>query len=351
MRIVVLGGNGFVGATIVRCLSQRPALRIVVASRAPRPRAEVECVAADTRDRAALARALEGADAVVNCVTGDASTIANGAHTLAQAAGDARVGRIVHLSSMAVYGSRTGTVDESIEPLADIGWYGAAKIEAERAIAGFAAAAQRQAWLLRIGCVNGADSPLWTRRLAGWLRSHRLGDLGASGDGWSNLVHVQDIARAVEIACLGQTVHADGPVNVLNLAAPDSPRWNRWFIDLGVAIGATPIATVPSWRLALEGRAIAPPLKLAERLADRLRLPRGTVPEAMPPSLLRLFRQSIRLDSARATHRLGLRFTDYDSALRDSAGSCSPLAADPHAGTASKDANRSVAARQVNRSA
>ena len=76
--------------------------------------------------------------------------------------------------------------------------------------------------MLRPGCVWGPGSDLWVGRIGRLLRSRRLGDLGAAGDGWTNLVHVDDVCKAA-VAALG-LVQPRGEIRTYNLAAPDSPR-------------------------------------------------------------------------------------------------------------------------------
>ncbi len=78
-------------------------------------------------------------------------------------------------------------------------------------------------------------------------------------------------------------------------------------------------------QLRLDAWLAGPPLKLAEialqkiasRTASDLHLT-GRLPEAIPPGLLRLWRQELRLDSRAAT-QLGLRFMPYEASLTASA--------------------------------
>ena len=100
--------------------------------------------------------------------------------------------RIIHLSTMSVYGSPTGLVDETAPLRGDLGPYSAAKVAAEAT-----AAAYPHAVMLRPGCVFGPGSEQWSIRIARLLLERRLGDLGAAGDGFCNLVHVGDVVMAI----------------------------------------------------------------------------------------------------------------------------------------------------------
>ncbi|KZB80187.1 NAD-dependent epimerase/dehydratase family protein [Amycolatopsis regifaucium] len=72
--ITVLGASGFVGSAVTRALARRPIRLRAVARRRftpPPGRAEITVVAADLTDRAALADAVAGSDAVVYLLLAD----------------------------------------------------------------------------------------------------------------------------------------------------------------------------------------------------------------------------------------------------------------------------------------
>jgi nucleoside-diphosphate-sugar epimerase len=311
MRVLVLGGSGYVGSRL--CLMLSDSGWAIPLSGSSRSRAAgVENVRVDTTDAAALALALNGVDAVVNCVAGSAAAIAQGAQTLVQACLTAGCKRIVHLSSMAVYGRLEGAVREEAPSDPSLGWYARAKCEAEAHMAAFARAGGTVV-MLRPGCVWGPGSDLWVGRIAGFLRAGRLGDLGAAGDGWSNLVHVDDVCTCV-LAAL-RLPQPQGEIRTYNLAAPDSPRWNEYFVDLALAIGATPVRRIAPLQLRLDALLAGPPLKLAQLGLARLGLPSHALPDALPPGLLGLWERHVWLDARSAERDLGLRWTPYPDAL------------------------------------
>jgi nucleoside-diphosphate-sugar epimerase len=175
-----------------------------------------------------------------------------------------------------------------------------------------------EAVLLRPGCVFGPGSQLWVGRIGRWLRAGRLGDLGIAGDGWANLVHVDDVCQALLLAL--QLPLAPGEMPVFNLAAPDSPRWNDYFVDLALEIKATPVRRIGRRRLQLDAWLCGPPLKAAERALKLLgnhsvkiarrpaARPAGPVVAAHTPRRTRA-----------ATGQLGVQWTPYADGLRDSA--------------------------------
>ncbi|MDB5929087.1 MAG: NAD-dependent epimerase/dehydratase [Polaromonas sp.] len=321
MKVLVLGGSGHIGRRLLEILAATAAApwqRPTGASRGPvknGPRG-VDWLQLDTCDEAALASALRGFDAVVNCVAGNARSIAAGTQVLAKAALKADCPRIIHLSTMSVYGPVEGTVHEEAPLNPGLGWYGRAKCEAERHVRQFVLQGG-EAVVLRPGCVFGPGSELWVGRIGRWLRAGRLGDLGAGGDGWSNLVHVDDVCQAI-IAALGLTV-ISGELPVFNLSAPDSPRWNAYFIDLALALQATPIRRISQRQLQLDTRLAGPPLKLAQMALKRARWSRPGLPDPMPPGLPALWAQQIHLYSGKASQKLGLAWTPYTAGLQSSA--------------------------------
>lgn len=319
MRVLVLGGSGFIGQRIVARLKADGDVDPVVASRAPQRfpvPAGVEQRHVDTLNAASLHAAMDGVDALVNCVAGDAAAIADGARLMVEAAANAsRPPRIIHLSSMAVYGAAEGSLSEDAPHGTALGWYGQAKSEAESHVGRYAEAG-RAVVVLRPGCVFGPGSEQWVGRIAALLQSGRLGDLGTAGDGWSNLVHVDDVAAAVS-AGLRLQCGAAGP-RVFNLSAPDSPRWNRYFTDLGQAVGATPVRRLSYRQVKLDAVLKAPLFKIAGALGRRIGMS-GDSLVAVSPSLLRLWSQQLLLNSAAAIDALQLKMRAYPQGLNESA--------------------------------
>ncbi|WP_427913224.1 NAD-dependent epimerase/dehydratase family protein [Ramlibacter sp. MMS24-I3-19] len=313
MKVLVLGATGYVGSRLLTLLRESGWTGAVGAS--SRARGE-GLVRVDVRDGAALAEALRGMDAVVNCVAGDATSIAQGAELLAQAAAAANCPRIVHLSTMSVYGAREGVVDEHAEPGPLLGWYDRAKREAERSLLGYTAQGGMLV-MLRPGCVWGAGSELWVARVGRWLRSGRLGDLGEGGDGWSNLVHVDDVCVAILRAL--QLPLAQGASCTYNLASPDSPRWNEYFMDLARAIEATPVRRLGSRRTSLDAHVAGPVLHVARKLLKRAGRLGRAIPEPITPGLLGLWQRHLHLDARAATRDLMLDWTPYPVALSEAA--------------------------------
>jgi nucleoside-diphosphate-sugar epimerase len=151
--------------------------------------------------------------------------------------------------------------------------------------------------------------------MARLLWAHRLGDLGAAGDGYCNLVRVGDVVEAILLAL--QNPGVDG--RVYNLSAPRPPTWNEFLIQYAAALRAVPVRRISGRRLRIETKLLAPPLKIAEILARIAKLDARRLPPPIPPSLIRLMGQEIRLDTRRAESELGLRYRDTDATLAEAA--------------------------------
>jgi nucleoside-diphosphate-sugar epimerase len=315
MKVLVLGGSGYIGSRLCTLLAETGTATPVSAS-SLHLAAGVESVRVDTTDAASVTQAVRSVDAVVNCVAGSPHAIADGAKVLAQACADTGCARIVHLSSMAVYGVREGPVGERMALDPSLGWYARAKCEAERHIAALAEAGGT-AVVLRPGCVWGPGSQLWVGRIGRYLHARRLGDLGAQGDGWSNLVHVDDVCSAVAAAL--RLRQPAGQLLTYNLAAPDSPRWNQYFVDLALAIGATPVRRISALQLRMDAWVGGPALKLAQSALARAGHGSRAVPDPLPPGLLGLWHRHLHLESQSAQQELEIRWTPYPVGLRQSA--------------------------------
>jgi len=314
-RILVLGANGFIGRKLVDALRKTDwAMPIAGVRASPHAPAEgVEYRIVDAAHEAEVASALEGVHAAVNCVAGKMTTISEGARALfAAAARSGAMPRVVHLSTMSVYGNASGLIDETAPLRADLGAYGAAKIAAEQWAAGYPCSV-----ILRPGCVYGPGSPQWSIRIGDFLVAHRLGDLGANGDGYCNLVHVDDLIAAI-IACLTPAMTQLGTA-IFNLSAPNPPTWNEYLSRYGRALRAVPISRISHRRLSFEAKLLAPPLKILESALRAAKLSAARVPPPMPPSLLRLMQQEIRLDVSRAQQVLGLRWTALEAGIDETA--------------------------------
>jgi nucleoside-diphosphate-sugar epimerase len=269
-----------------------------------------EPVAVASGDQRALRAQIGTADALVHCVAGGAAAIGRHAAVFyAALASVARQPRVVHLSSMTVYGSANGTVDETSPLRADLGAYARSQLTAEALARGHA-----DSVILRPGAEYGPTCPYWSGRIARLLRAHRLGDLGAAGDGTCNLVYIDDLVAVITAALRAPDIAGEA----FNVAAAEKPTWNDYFVQYALALGAVPVRRIGARRLRIESQLLAAPLKLAELAAGAAGVRHLAAPP-VPSSLLRLCRQEISLAVGKAERLLGAHWTPLGEGLRAAA--------------------------------
>ncbi|HIV69394.1 MAG TPA: complex I NDUFA9 subunit family protein [Candidatus Aquabacterium excrementipullorum] len=224
-RVVILGGTGFVGRALCEQLVERHGAggpRLVVPTRR-RERGKhlfvlptVDVIQASVNDDAALARLLQGADAVVNLIAilhGNPDEFervhVNLPQRLAQACAKAGVKRLVHVSAL-------GVPDD---PAQAPSHYLRSKAQGEQALRTAQAAGLRLT-VLRPSVIFGAHD----RFLNLFARLQALAPVVplAMADARFQPVWVDDVARAVircleDPATIGQTYELAGP-EVLTLA-------------------------------------------------------------------------------------------------------------------------------------
>jgi nucleoside-diphosphate-sugar epimerase len=300
-KVLVIGANGFVGDAIVRALAASPNFEPVAGVRWKSTRQDgIEQRVCDATDPASLETAMRGIPFAASSVLGPGSTMVRVMRNLCALPPRIEVHGIVHISTMSVYGPATGLVDETAPLDGSLGSYASAKVEAERIARDFIGLGGKVT-ILRPGIVYGAGGEQWVGRIGRWIRAGRVGNLGAAGEGFCNLIYRDDLGSAVVAALSTPTAVGQS----FNLGEPDPITWNEYFTELGGAIGVPFVRRIPRRCLRIEENLAAPPLQVAKLVASRLGLRPGLFPEPIPRSLVALWRQDIRLDHRKADALLG----------------------------------------------
>ncbi len=248
-RVVVTGAGGFIGGVVARTLVREPDLTIRGTSRDGRPVGDgVEACRLDVCNPDELTVALEGADIVVHCAVGPRATTVGGTRLLLDAARVAGVRRVIHFSSIAVYGGRSGSVNEAAPVISASGrGYGHWKVAAE-ALCHDAARAGADVIILRPAIVYGPGSDFWIVLPARRLLSGAWGALGDIGSGTCNPIHVRDVASAC-IAAIRAPARA-GAAAAFNISSDETISWSGWYARLAAALGcaALPAVSPSGWR-------------------------------------------------------------------------------------------------------
>ena len=139
---LVTGGSGYFGSLLVRRLAADGHVRVLDLNDSDDRPAGVELIQGDIRDRAVVARAVEGCDVVFNNVAQvplakDAELLrtvnVDGTTLLLEAAIRAGVGKVVHTSSSAVFGVPASNPVLPTTAALPVEAYGRAKVAAESA--------------------------------------------------------------------------------------------------------------------------------------------------------------------------------------------------------------------------
>ncbi|MBE1579749.1 NAD-dependent epimerase/dehydratase family protein [Amycolatopsis roodepoortensis] len=235
-QITVLGASGFVGSAVTRALARQP-IRLRAVSRRkltpPDGQAETTVVAADLTDRAALAEAVAGSDAIVYLL------LADGGWRVAETEEAERVNLgvmrdlvdVVSGNPLVVYGGAASQVGvpprepiDGSEPDEPGTPYDQQKLAAEQVLKKATADGRVRGISLRLPTVFGetlteganSDRGVVSAMARRALDGH---DLTIWGDGTvrRDLVHIEDIAAAFTAA----------------LAAPDALVGGHWLLGAG----------------------------------------------------------------------------------------------------------------------
>ncbi|WP_185994293.1 NAD-dependent epimerase/dehydratase family protein [Nocardioides campestrisoli] len=262
--VVVTGANGLVGSHVCSALSERGAtVRAVVRREGTAPRLPgVEEWVGDFTDPDFATTMVEGADSVVTTVhplDGDAEaqrTVGyDGTLVVAEAALDAGVARLVHLSTAAVYDRRPGVgdVDEHAALATDdAGDYAVIKRDLDLALAGLDGVTRV---LLRPPAILGpGDSSVWNTLRPAHIKADEA-ERHAIPERSFAWVHVDDLtALAADVATglvadaedpeRGPVVGACTPVNV----AAGPATWRDYLGTVTEALGVEPVwEEGPAW--------------------------------------------------------------------------------------------------------
>ncbi|HEY1352576.1 MAG TPA: NAD-dependent epimerase/dehydratase family protein [Ktedonobacteraceae bacterium] len=266
MRELVTGAAGLLGGHLVDLLVERGrAVRAMVLPTEDATRLQrlpdVEIVRGDVTCSASLRRAVQGVCRVYHLAakTGVWGTESSywrvnvwGSGALVRAAQEAGVQRIVHVSSITVYGHRLrGIVSEDHPFHAEPNPYSRSKIAAEQLLAGLIREQGAPVIIVRPGWIYGPRDRASFARFVSRIAAGR-GFLVGSGRNILPLVYVRDVARGLlraaqaSDACIGQAY---------TLADDQRVSQAEYMQTIAACLGVAPVTrTLPFWPLYLAGR-------------------------------------------------------------------------------------------------
>lgn len=266
MKIAITGGAGFLGYHLARGLSGEHDVTLLdIAPFDPSEYPQgVTCHNADVRDESALCRLLAGQDAVIHAAAAlplwkqrDIRAInVRGTVNVLDAAQRNGVGRVVYISSTAVYGVPDKHPLEETDPVHGVGPYGESKIAAEHLCAG-ARAKGLCVPIIRPKTFIGTGRLGVFQILYDWVQSGKRIPIIGSGRNRYQLLEVDDLVEAIRLAA---TAPADKANDTFNVAAA---RFGTVREDVGAlcehAASGARVMPTPAWL-------VKPALQLFEAL-------------------------------------------------------------------------------------
>ncbi|MBL8116027.1 MAG: NAD-dependent epimerase/dehydratase family protein [Anaerolineae bacterium] len=277
-RVLLTGATGFLGGATavilagqgaqVRALARRPEKGVFLKSRE-----NIEIVQGDITDAERMRSVSEGCDYVVHVAAALGGTLkyqermnVEGTRNVMLGAASAGVKRVVHVSSIAVYGYHyEGDITEDFIQKPGRVPYNITKSQAEMVVREIGTAHDVPYSIIRPGMIYGPRSNAWTKtifRLARLRPTPFLGD----GSGFVHPIYVDDVVSMI-VAAL---THPMAVGEAFNCSADPAPTW-RAFIG-----GYSQLAGHSRW-LALP----VFPMKIISPLIETLLTLRGE-PQELP---------------------------------------------------------------------
>jgi nucleoside-diphosphate-sugar epimerase len=256
-KVLVTGAGGFLGGwTVESFLLSGVPVRAGIRSwnSAVRlARHSTEMVPCDVLSPEQIDEALDGCDAVVHCAVGNERVTVTGTRNVLAAARRHHLRRVVHLSSVAVYGKSPGVIDETHPRHSRGNRYAQQKIAAEQVAEEYIEQGVPVV-MLRPSIIYGPFGEAWTVSFAKRLVSGKWGTMGRRAEGKCNLVYVTDVVQAIYRALHAEDIEGEA----FNINGADVITWNEYFTRFNAALGRQPLRPVNTLPIALKAQLLSP---------------------------------------------------------------------------------------------
>lgn len=320
MRVFVTGGTGFIGSRVVRRLSASGhELRCLVRPGSDRRILEeikAERVPGDLTDGRSLAAGMAGCDAAVNIAAAYDFWVPDrgvyervnvqGTRNVMEAAIAARVGKVVHVSTAAVWGNAPWPITERSELGAECASaYARSKRVGDQVARDLADAAGLPLVTIHPGAVTGEGDPKASGKYLDMLRRGRLPAQIMPRRPFS-FVYVGDVAEAI---C--RALEKPDNAGEKYIVVAENRTWgevNRMACE--IAGSRLPPLTLPDWLTEINARMLTALADLTGR------------PPLMNLALdqVLIMRQAFECDGSKAARELGLAYTPLRATLEHALG-------------------------------
>jgi nucleoside-diphosphate-sugar epimerase len=232
-QVLVTGGTGFLGSALIRQLVNEGAHVRTVVRHPERNRLladlpNVEIIAGDLAQPLSLVNALAGCRFVFHVAVsyGDLDeqrrVNVDGTRHLVQMSSQVGVQRLIHISSLAVYGYQVrGLVTEDTPLKPSIEPYSTTKAQAESMVRQYAGDMSYS--IVRPGAIYGVNSDMWTHTMFAIARRVPLLFIG-DGNGHVPLVYVDDLVDLITLCA----THPNAHKQVFNAVYAQPHTWREF---------------------------------------------------------------------------------------------------------------------------
>jgi nucleoside-diphosphate-sugar epimerase len=304
MKMLITGGTGFIGSRLaLKCVRSGYSVRVLGQENTPaesdnRKLIEakgVEIILASVTDREALSEALRGIDIVFHlAATQHEMNVqdqkfwdvnVDGTRNMLEASIQADVKRFVHGSTIGVYGSLEGNIDEESACEPD-NIYGVTKLEGEKLVRSFQN--KLPVVVIRISEVYGPGD----RRLLKLFKAIHKNIFFMIGNGKNihHLIYIDDLLEGLLLAATSE----EAPGEVFTLAGKEPVTTNDMVAVIAEQLGTS----MPKFRVPLY------PLLIAATIAEKTLRPFGIQPP-LHRRRMDFFKKSFTFSQQKASNILG----------------------------------------------